>query len=196
MAAKKRIGREEILAAATAVIRQNGASSLTMRRIAEQLGCSTQPLYSEFGSQEQLIEALTAYVRQRFPSAVCSSYRDFGRVFLRFAGEEKELFRFLYLRRRKPEETAVEDINLERTLELLMRSLEMDRKQAEQMHRQMQYYCYGLGTMIATGYRTMTQTEIDRELTDFFSLLLRHYKQASDEKSLAYWLERSRNQIP
>lgn len=194
MAAKKRIGREEILAAATAVIRQNGASSLTMRRIAEQLGCSTQPLYSEFGSQEQLIEVLTAYVRQRFPSAVCSSYRDFGRVFLRFAGEEKELFRFLYLRRRKPEETAVEDINLERTLELLMRSLEMDRKQAEQMHRQMQYYCYGLGTMIATGYRTMTQTEIDRELTDFFSLLLRHYKQAEEEASLTYWLERSRNQ--
>lgn len=194
MAAKKRIGREEILAAATAVIRQNGASSLTMRRIAEQLGCSTQPLYSEFGSQEQLIEALTAYVRQRFPSAVCSSYRDFGRAFLRFAGEEKELFRFLYLRRRKPEETAVEDINLERTLELLMRSLEMDRKQAEQMHRQMQYYCYGLGTMIATGYRTMTQTEIDRELTDFFSLLLRHYKQAEEEASLTYWLERSRNQ--
>lgn len=194
MAAKKRIGREEILAAATAVIRQNGASSLTMRRIAEQLGCSTQPLYSEFGSQEQLIEALTAYVRQRFLSAVCSSYRDFGRVFLRFAGEEKELFRFLYLRRRKPEETAVGDINLERTLELLMRSLEMDRKQAEQMHRQMQYYCYGLGTMIATGYRTMTQTEIDRELTDFFSLLLRHYKQAEEEASLTYWLERSRNQ--
>ena len=194
MAAKKRIGREEILAAATAVIRKNGASSLTMRRIAEQLGCSTQPLYSEFGGQEQLIEALTAYIRQRCLSAVCSSYRDFGRVFLRFAGEEKELFRFLYLRHRKPEETALEDVNLERTIESLMRSLEMDRKQAEQMHRQMQYYCYGLGTMIATGYRTMTQEEIDRELTDFFSLLLRHYKQAEGEASLSYWLERSRNQ--
>ncbi len=40
----------------------------------------------------------------------------------------------------------------------------------------------------------MTQEEIDRELTDFFSLLLRHYKQAEGKASLSYWLERSRNQ--
>ena len=37
------------------------------------------------------------------------------------------------------------------------------------------------------------EAEIDGELTAFFALLLRHYKHASDETTLAYWMERSRN---
>ena len=196
MPAKKRILRQDILAAAAQVIRQGGASALTMRNIAAQLGCSTQPLYSEFGSQEQLYEALPEYLRQNYLSARCSSYREFGRVFLRFAGEEPELFQFLYLRRRAPGQTGLDDVNLNQTLELLVRSLEMDRQQAEQMHRQMQYYCYGLGAMIATGYRTMTQKEIDRELSGFFALLLRHYKGADSDAALAGWVERSRGMAP
>ncbi len=192
MAAKKRIRRQEILAAAAEVIRRDGASALTMRRIAGQLGCSTQPLYSEFGSQEQLFEALPEYLQQTFLSAQCGSYRDFGRLFLCFAGEEKELFRFLYLRSRDPGQSRMEDANWERTVGLLVRSLELDWEQAAEMHRRMQLYCYGLGAMIATGYRTMTQEEIDRELTEFFSLLLRYYKRADGEEELTYWLERSR----
>lgn len=193
MPAKKRIQSRDILAAAAQVIRRDGAAALTMRTIAKQLGCSTQPIYSEFGSQEQLYDALPQYLEQTYLSAQCSSYRDFGRVFLRFAGEEPELFRFLYLRRRAPEQSRMEDVNLDQTLEFLVRSLDMEREQAMEMHRQMQYYCYGLGTMIATGYRSMTPGEIDRELTGFFSLLLRYYKQADDAATLAYWMERARN---
>ena len=49
MPTKKRIQREDILKAAVQVIRREGPSALTMRRIAAQVGCSTQPLYSEFG---------------------------------------------------------------------------------------------------------------------------------------------------
>ena len=81
------------------------------------------------------------------------------------------------------------------TVELLSRNLEMTREEAWDMHRRMQYYCYGLGVMIATGYRDMSAEEIDRELTDIFVILLRHYKQVPDEATLAYWLERSRHLI-
>lgn len=193
MPARKHIQREDILAAAAQVIRTGGASALTMRNVARQLGCSTQPIYSTLGGQEQLHEALSEYLRRKYLSVAGNSYRDFGRAFLWFAGEEKELFRFLYLRRRAPEQTILEDVNLDRTLELLMRTLELDRERATELHRHMQHYCYGLGAMIATGYRTMDREEIDRELTQFFSLLLRCYKQATDEETLAYWLGRSRN---
>lgn len=195
MPAKKRIQKQDILQAAVQVIRTGGASALTMRNIAHQLGCSTQPLYSEFGSQECLLETLPDYLRQEYLSVRCRSYRDYGRAFLKFAEEEPELFRFLYLRRRDPTDTFLEDANLEQTLELLVSSLDMGREEALRMHRQMQYYCYGLGAMIATGYRSMTQEEIDRELTGFFSLLLCHYKQAASAAEIAYWLERSRNPV-
>lgn len=193
MPPKKRIQKQDILAAAAQVIRQK--QTPTVRSIAAQLGCSTQPLYSEFGSQEKLFEALPEYLRQTYLAAHCTSYKDYGRVFLRFAAEEKELFQYLYLRRREPGQTLLEDPNRELTLQLLASNLEMSGEQAAEMHRRMQYYCYGLGVMIATGYRDMSAEEIDRELTDIFVILLRHYKQVPDEATLAYWLERSRHLI-
>lgn len=193
MPTKKRIQRKDILEAAVQLIRQEGAAALTMRRIAAQVGCSTQPLYSEFGGQEQLLDALRAWIRAQYLTLPCCTYRDFGRLFLRFAGEERELFCFLYLRKRPATQTLVEDPNLTPTLNLLQETLDISPEEAAELHHRMQYYCYGLGTMIATGYRTMSPEEIDRELTEFFCLLLEHYKHASDAQTLAYWLERSRH---
>lgn len=193
MSAKTKVGKDEILAAAVQLIRTGGAGALSMRNIARQLGCSTQPLYSQFGSQEQLYQELPGYIRERYLSLASVSYRELGRAFLRFAGTEPELFRFLYLRRRSPDQSPLEDANRERSLALLTASLELEQEEAVCLHRQMQNYCYGLGTMIATGYRVMDQEETDRELTRFFSLLVEHYKGVSRDEEIAYWLNRSRN---
>ena len=195
MAPKKRINREDILAGAVRVIQKGGPSALSARNLAGELGCSTQPLYSAFQNFEELQEKLLVHIRETYLAVRCSSYKEFGRAFLRFAGEEPALFQFLYLRRREPEERLLEDVNGDVTVELLSRNLEMTPEEAWDMHRRMQYYCYGLGVMIATGYRTMEQEEIDRELTEFYSILLRHYKKITSGEGLRYWLDRSRNLI-
>ena len=109
--------------------------------------------------------------------------------------EEKELFRFLYLRKRDPGETLLDDANYDTTVELLSRNLEMPLELAKEMHRQMQYRCYGLGVMLATNYRDMSEGEISREVTSFYCIILRHYKAISREEELQYWLNRSRNLI-
>lgn len=145
MPLKKRIKREDILEGAAQVIREGGAEALTARSLAARLGCSTQPLYSEFGSLEALLEALPGYLHEKYLSADCTSYKDFGRVFLRFAAREKELFCFLYLRHRSEDALPLEDPNRERTLKLLTRCLELSPEEAAGLHRRMQFYCYGLG---------------------------------------------------
>ena len=195
MATRKRITKEDILASAVRVIRDRGPSALSVRNIAGELGCSTQPFYSEFRNMEQLQEELLAYIREKYLSVRCSSYKDFGRTFLRFAREEPALFRYFYLRRRPPEERLLDDANADLTVELLSRNLEMTAAEAWEMHRRMQYYCYGLGVMIATGYRAMGQEEMEEELTAFYSILLRHYKRTTSEEGFRYWLDRSRNLI-
>ena len=55
---RARISKQDILKAAARVIHQRGEHALSVRSIAAELGCSTQPLYSQFGSQEQLQQAL------------------------------------------------------------------------------------------------------------------------------------------
>lgn len=191
----KQIEKQDILRAAAEVIRQKGESALTVRGIAGVLGCSTQPLYYEFANIEQLRAELLPYVRQQYLQFRCSNYKEFGRHFLNFARQEKELFRFVYLRRRAPGETLLDDINYDETIRLLSQNLEMEPETARRMHHQMQLRCYGLGVMLATDYLELTEAQIETELTEFYSLILRHYKGITDDAQLQYWLGRSRNLI-
>lgn len=191
----KQIEKQDILRASAEVIRQKGESALTVRSIAGVLGCSTQPLYYEFANIEQLRAELLPYVRQQYLQFRCSNYKEFGRHFLNFARQEKELFRFVYLRRRAPGETLLDDINYDETIRLLSQNLEMEPETARRMHHQMQLRCYGLGVMLATDYLELTEAQIETELTEFYCLILRHYKGITDDAQLQYWLGRSRNLI-
>ena len=161
----KQIEKQDILGAAAEVVRQKGEQALTVRNIAAQLGCSTQPLYYEFANIDQLRAELLPYVREHYLQFRCSNYKAFGRHFLNFARQEKELFRFVYLRRRNPGEKLLDDVNCEETVRLLAKNLEMPAQTARAMHRQMQFRCYGLGVMLATCYCEMTQEEIERGLS-------------------------------
>ena len=190
----KRIEKQAILRAAVDVIREKGEQALTVRNIAAMLGCSTQPLYYEFESVEQLRAELLPYVREHYLQFRCSNYKEFGRHFLNFARQEKDLFRFVYLRRREPGET-LDDINYDETIRLLSQNLEMEPDTARRMHHQMQMRCYGLGVMLAIDYCEMSEEDIERELTEFYCIILRHYKGISDDAQLQYWLGRSRNLI-
>ena len=195
MSRTKQIQRQDILRAATEVIREKGEKALTVRNIAAKLGCSTQPLYYEFANLNHLRAELLPYVRQQYLQFRCSNYKEFGRHFLHFARREKELFRFVYLRRRERGETLLDDINYDETIRLLSQNLEMDQETARQMHYQMQFRCYGLGVMLATDYCEMTDDQIETELTEFYQIILRHYKGITDDGQLQYWLNRSRNLI-
>lgn len=195
MPPKKRIFKEDILEASIRVIKKQSASALTVRNIAAELQCSTQPIYSEFKNLDCLKKELYKYASEKYLRFRFSNYKELAIAFLSFAKKEKELFKFLYLRRRDSGEKLPDDINYTITVELLSKNLEMDPQRAKDMHHWMQYYCYTMGVMIATDYRDLTAEEISCELTELYSIMLRHYKEVKSEEELQYWLNKSRNLI-
>lgn len=195
MPPKKRIFKEDILEASIRVIRKQSASALTVRNIASELQCSTQPIYSEFENLDCLKKELYKYASEKYLRFSFTNYKELAIAFLSFAKKEKELFKFLYLRRRDSGEKLPDDINYTVTVELLSKNLEMDPQRAKDMHHWMQYYCYTMGVMIATDYRDLTAEEMNRELTELYSIMLRHYKEVKSEEELQYWLNKSRNLI-
>ena len=54
MPPKARITKREIISTAIILVRENGAGSLNARAIASALGCSTQPIFSNFSSMDEL----------------------------------------------------------------------------------------------------------------------------------------------
>lgn len=195
MPPKKRIFKEDILEASIDVIRKQSASALTVRNIAAQLQSSTQPIYSEFQNLDCLKKELYKYASEKYLRFSFTNYKELAIAFLSFAKKEKELFKFLYLRRRDSGEKLPDDINYTVTVELLSKNLDMDPQRAKDMHHWMQYYCYTMGVMIATDYRDLTTEEMNRELTELYSIMLRNYKEVKSEEELQYWLNKSRNLI-
>lgn len=195
MPPKKRIFKEDILEASIRVIRKQSASALTVRNIASELQCSTQPIYSEFENLDCLKKELYKYASEKYLRFRFTNYKELAIAFLTFAKKEKELFKFLYLRRRDSGEKLPDDINYTITVELLSKNLEMDPQRAKDMHHWMQYYCYTMGVMMATDYRDLSSEEISHELTELYSIMLRHYKEVKSEEELQYWLNKSRNLI-
>ena len=90
--------REEMIEGAFRLIRREGFSALTARKLAEELGCSTQPVMYQFPDLENLKDAV--YERADiFHSEYILKDEDFleiGLRYIRFASEEPNLFRFLF----------------------------------------------------------------------------------------------------
>ena len=61
MPPKMKISKEDIVKIAADVVRQSGADAINARLLAEKLGCSTQPIFSNFESMDSLRRAVLEY---------------------------------------------------------------------------------------------------------------------------------------
>ena len=103
MSTQPRITEEMLLDAGLQLLRAEGEAAINVRRIAAQLGCSTQPVLYRFRSVGALKEALyraadafhTAYLMEP-DSEAKHPLLSIGLRYVRFGAEERHLFRFLF----------------------------------------------------------------------------------------------------
>ena len=72
--------RTEILAAALAILADEGHTALTMRRVATQAGCSTIGVYTWFGGKDGLVNAILVDGFESFAEALRSARRRRGPI--------------------------------------------------------------------------------------------------------------------
>ena len=94
-----RFSREKIIQAACDLVRERGAEALNARSLAGYLGCSTQPLFREFSSMEEIKRAAMEAAMRRYEAAVEQAqdpenkqYLAMGMAYIRFASQDKQLF--------------------------------------------------------------------------------------------------------
>ena len=105
MPAVRKVSKEQIIDAAVEVLRDDGFSAINARSVAKKLGCSTQPIYFSFKNMDELKAALTQRAIELHTQRVRDSlrahegsdsrYSSYGMGFVKFAAEEKQLFRWL-----------------------------------------------------------------------------------------------------
>ncbi len=95
--------KDRIVEEAFEIVRNEGLNALTARKIAERLNSSTQPIYSAFGAMKDLKAAVVGkakryaiqYLLQEEESP--EPFLNIGLRYVRFAKEEQELFKLLYI---------------------------------------------------------------------------------------------------
>jgi AcrR family transcriptional regulator len=98
---------EHIIDGAIRVVRESGPEALTTRSVAGALGCSTQPIYSVFGSIDALLEATVdraleiAVAHELSTPDPESAFLGIGLAYLDFSRSEPHLFQLLMTRGRE-----------------------------------------------------------------------------------------------
>ena len=158
MQARPKITREMLVDAAFALVREEGHGALSVRRIAARLHCSTQPVLYQFPSVEALRRA--AYeAADSFHTAYLLDFDEdedpmatLGRRYVRFAIEERNLFRFLFQSDEFAGRTLDELIaapEVAPLLRLLGESAHIDAEQAAVLFRALFAAVHGFASLLA-----------------------------------------------
>jgi AcrR family transcriptional regulator len=104
MPPRARISKEDILDKAFELLKSEGSASVTARRLATILGCSTHPVYQQFKSMDDLYNELYVRADRYFEEQVASitkkgknEWLEEGVAFVKMAAIERNIYRFLFV---------------------------------------------------------------------------------------------------
>ncbi len=184
MPPKVKITKDDIISAAVEVVRNQGEQGINARTVASALNCSTQPIFSNFATMEELRfavlkkadEMCQEYRQREIESGKFPPYKASGMAYIRFAKEEKELFKFLYMRDRSFEPAEPENSPIDEKMETLVRNnVGLNGEKARLFHLEMWAYVHGIAAMFATNFLDLDWELVSKMLTDAYLGMKQHY---------------------
>ena len=183
MPPKVKITKEDIVRTGLELVQKNGVAALNARSVAAQLGCSTQPIFSNFASMDGLVLAVAEkanalcndYIQNEVSSGQHPAYKASGMAYIRFAKEEKELFKMLFMCDRKEDNTSTES-ELSTQMETLVHiNTGLSSESAKLFHLEMWGFVHGIAAMFATNFVSLEWELISAMLTDAYQGLKKHH---------------------
>lgn len=179
MPPKVRFTREDVLNAAFNLASAQGIEALNARAIAACLGSSTQPLFRVFANMDEIRAEVTHMAFDKYYEYIekqidpdMPRYKRAGMGYIRFAREEPQLFRMLFMCDRSGGDQSPD----ERYIDVLRTSSEatgLDIETTKLFHMHMWVYVHGLATMVATNYMELDDELVSTLLTSQFRAMLK-----------------------
>jgi AcrR family transcriptional regulator len=183
MPPKLRITKDDIIQAALEIVRLEGAQAINARTVASALHCSTQPVFSNFATMDELRLAVVekadalcqAYMEKEISSGHFPPYKATGMAYIRFAKEERELFKLLYMRDRSGEPLPGNAGQFNEAVSAVQSGTGLSQPDAQLFHLEMWAYVHGIATMFATGFLNLDWSLVSKMLTDAYQGLRKQY---------------------
>ena len=176
MPPKVKITKQKIVAAGLELARQAGPSAINARSIARLLGCSTQPVFSNYTTMEDLQQEVMAAANGLYQAHLAAAQKDgryppykaTGLGYISFARQEPELFRWLFMRDRTGETVPDGRAENREVIALIARNTGLSEDEAWLFHLEMWLFVHGLASTLATGYVDWDEQMLSNMLTDVF----------------------------
>ncbi len=158
MARKTTFTREDVENAAMGVLEAEGIQSVTARRVADAMGASTAPVYSNYASMEELLAVVLGRATNRIVAYCRRPWTDdlflnMGLGFVHFAIDHPQLFRALYLdagaKHAEGDEHLFQALRQDLDRHPGLGSLPSDHK--DELLFQTSVYTLGIATTVVTG---------------------------------------------
>jgi AcrR family transcriptional regulator len=178
------ITKEKILTAALDVLIREGYSAVSIKSIARELNCSTQPIAWQFGNMDNMREALTmeavTYANKKMmPTSTdyIEAFWQIGYGYINLAFDTPNLFRFVYMGESKNYcrggfNSILTDKGNAVLIDKLYPYLNISREQAEMLFQRMIVYTHGMVSLVVAGVLNCTKEQVYSIVKDFGSDLL------------------------
>ncbi|MGN0978670.1 MAG: TetR/AcrR family transcriptional regulator [Faecousia sp.] len=174
MPSSPKIPKERILETALQMLIRDGYASINIKTLAQELGCSTQPISRHFGNMDTFRSELTAAAEQYVKDKLNLPQEDpeaFGRLYCDIAMEQPNLFRFVCMGQsgRQEKDGMASWLNYEQNTRVMAQMMDkygLHRENAGKYVQTMVIYFHGIACLIASGMIVEKRETIDQMLRD------------------------------
>ena len=169
MARTIKYSKEYILQKSVEFIKEYGYSKLTVRELANYIGCSTQPIFKNYANFDMYKEELKLYLRRDY-SAFVGKYIDIedylhtiSYAYAFYAKKEPNVFFTLFMTDFAGSRTVEEVLNTDRnmeTIEAMTKQYKISLEEAKRVYREVRFYTHGIATQLCVNSIKLDDREI------------------------------------
>lgn len=176
------ITKEMILASAFDIVREKGLEGISNRELAKKLNCSIRPIYYQFQNVEELYNELYVEIEKYFYKFLMDNMNDYmpkykqvGINYIKFAKEEKEFFKILFM---SEVDLGLNDFiakdmeDFKELSKLIKISTNLNDENIESFHIKMWIFSHGLATLVASSTINISDEQLKQLLSLEFQALM------------------------
>lgn len=176
MPPKPKYTKEEIVNAAYELTREKGIDVVVAREVGKRLNTSSSPIFTLWNSMEELKMEVWMLAKQKYQAYMedifdyTPAFKEYGMRCVRFAAEEPNLYRMLFLTEREnhsPYLRFKEEFGTlyARLVEEIRKSFELSGEDAEELLNQVIIFANGIAAFVITDKRSFSEESVSRHLS-------------------------------
>lgn len=181
MARKEIITKDNILETAFSIAESKGIENVTARKLAAQIGCSTQPIFRIYANMNELyveiyrkaMDAFEAYY-ENYRTETDMPFMHLGLAYINYAKDDRKLFQFLFQSEHRGERSLMELLNgkSDTISREFNRAAAAGCAKPEKFFRKFWIFVHGCACMVLTGDFDLTEEETMALLKEIYKSCL------------------------